>query len=339
MQPRWHELLTSLGANIVDDHVFDFGDLDNELEHCLTNPVLSPLTRYATLEITGEDRETFLHGQLINDLQLLDPGHCHYSGWCNPKGQVITTLLVVNTPSSYLLIVRLDQKDYLLKRLRMFVLRANVAINDLTESCPLIGMSHIDAGLLSDSIGLPAAGAMHTYKDGFLFTLPDSSGRTLLSAPADTISAMLDNGIDNVEMIGEQAWELQTIQSGIPWIGQANQERFLPQMLNMDQFNAMSYQKGCYPGQEVIARLHYRGEVKKRLQLISSAGLLEEGMLLNSTDGNHVGTIVNSVKHHDGSYHALAVLDNKSLDVPTFPENDAASAINLLEIPYPVNDD
>ena len=141
MQETWKNFLKSQSEEI------------NQNNFEVTNsPIISPLTGFTVLAVTGDDRHTFLHGQFINDLNLIETPAAQLSAWCNPKGQVITNFIIINTGISYLLIFKDELKDFVQKRLTMFVLRSDVKIEDISETSPLVGIANInDLSVLTDN--------------------------------------------------------------------------------------------------------------------------------------------------------------------------------------------
>lgn len=296
-------------------------------------PLLCFPAGFALLSVSGEDRHAFLHGQLINDLSLIKEPAAQLSGWCNPKGQLISNFIVINTGTAFLLLFRKDLLDYVLKRLSMFVLRANVTVEDITETTPMLGVANCEEPGLLDAGISNTAGAVSAHDGVIAVCLPDQSQRYLLLGNVETQVAKTTALQQSLTLTDADNWALLDILAGIPWIGSATREKFLPQMLNLDVLDGLSYKKGCYPGQEVIARLYYRGEVKRRMQLVKSEAKLVEGMTIKSQDSN-AGTVINSAISGDGKTVALAVIDLDKLDDSLYPDSNPDTAIQVLPLPY-----
>lgn len=315
MQQAWKDFL--------DDNTLD-SDVDVK-----ESEIVSPLSDFTVLAITGDDRHRFLHGQFINDLNLIKSPAAQLSAWCNPKGQVISNFIIINTGTSYLLIFKSDLKEYIQKRLFMFILRSNVKIEDISESSPLIGIAN--ANNLSALTGKTPENAGEVIAaDGLIIVShPDNSRRYLVTGTIEALIKKLPEF--NIKLSDSSVWNLLDIKAGLPWITQETQEQFLPQMLNLDALQGLSYQKGCYPGQEVIARLHYRGEVKKRLQLIKSNNELIVGsdIYLNDSE-NKVGMVINSVNNSDVNY-GLAVIELDQISKKMISNNHK---IEILKLSY-----
>ncbi len=335
MQETWQAFLQQQGATINDDGAIDLECTNLNISE---TPLSAPLSGFAMLAVEGNDRHVFLHGQFINDLNLIDKPAAQLSAWCNPKGQLITNFLVVNTGTSYLLIFKQELKEFVQKRLTMFVMRSNVTITDISETSPLLGLANTtDYSLLDKNIPT-TSGAVYAFDGLIIICHPDDSGRYLLTGSTDALINKLSLLKNKFTMVASSIWNLLDILAGLPWITSATQEQFLPQMLNLDALNGLSYKKGCYPGQEVIARLHYRGEVKKRLQLITTDQQLTVGNnLYLKESGSKIGTVINSACHTDGLSHALAIIELDKINEPLFTDTQSNHEVSIRELPYAID--
>ena len=203
------------------------------------------LTRYGLLSVTGADARAFLHAQLTNDIEHLAPDRWVLAGWCSAKGRLLATFLVVPAPEGFLLQLARDLAEPVAKRLGMFVLRAKVRIADESERLTQFGVW--DTDLSGPDV------AWH----GNVATVRVGEGRFLQLGPAADFSEKPN--ADEVQ------WTLQEIRAGRPLITRATQDQFVPQMVNFETIGGVDFQKGCYPGQEIVARAQYRGQVKRRM--------------------------------------------------------------------------
>ena len=215
------------------------------------------LAHWGVIRARGADAGAFLHGQLTNDVQALDACRAVLAGYCSAKGRLLASFVVWRPAADeFLLACSADLLAATLKRLRMFVLRAKCQLDDATAEVPLTGLAGpAAAAWLGDAA--PAAVWARTAHDGAgAIRLPDAAGapRFLLPGPppADLPALPLD------------AWRWLEVQSGVPTIEQATVDRFVPQMLNYEVLGGVDFRKGCYPGQEVVARSQYRGTLKRR---------------------------------------------------------------------------
>jgi len=338
MQKTWQAFLQELGATIKDDGEINFNNPDPGLGNITETPLISPLSGFALLAISGNDRHSYLHGQFINDLNLIEKPAAQLSGWCNPKGQLITNFLIINTGTSYLLMFKEDIKEFVQKRLSMFVMRSDVTIKDISESSPMVGLANSN-DLSSLAPDIPTnPGAILAIAGLIIICLPDSSGRYLIIGSIEALINKLSELNNSLTMTDSSVWNLLDILAGLGWITSTTKEQFLPQMLNLDALKGLSYQKGCYTGQEVIARLHYRGKVKKRLHLIKSKSQLLVGGHLNpEQSGNNVGTIINSAMHPDECCYALAVIEMDNTHDKLFFDHQTNKKIKIIELPYVID--
>jgi len=206
------------------------------------------LTRYGLLSVTGEDAREFLHAQLTKDIRGLPADRAAFAGWCSAKGRLLASLLVVPWQDGFVLQLARDLAPAIAKRLSMFVLRSKVKIADVSDAWQQMG-------------------EWREHFPGELFTL-ETEGNLVQVKVAERRALLL--GLD-VEMrrleaaASEDAWTLEEIRDGRPFISAATQDQFVPQMVNLEKIGGVDFQKGCYPGQEIVARAQYRGEVKRRM--------------------------------------------------------------------------
>jgi folate-binding protein YgfZ len=203
------------------------------------------LSRYGLLAVIGADARAFLHAQLTNDIASLPSDRAALAGWCTAKGRLLASMLVIPSPQGFLLQLARDLAPAIAKRLSMYVLRSKVKISDVSDAWAQYGVW--DAALKVAGVAW----------DGDVATVRVDERRSLRIGPADKLSLAPTKP--------EDAWTLEEIRAGRPLISAATQDRFVPQMINFEALGAVSFQKGCYPGQEIVARAQYRGEVKRRM--------------------------------------------------------------------------
>lgn len=219
----------------------------------------------AVLRASGADAADFLHGQLTQDIAGLPPGRARLAAYCTPKGRVLATLIILRDPDneeSLLALVKADIAAPLVKRLSMFVLRAKAKLE--VSDLKVLGISTAPKNSDSTvSLTPPANGATWSV-------VKDAQG-IWINAPAADASEqrwwLITPGHDPAPASSSQqdAWKAADIEAGLPWIETATQDVFIPQTLNLDLIDGVNFTKGCYPGQEVVARSHYRGIVKRRM--------------------------------------------------------------------------
>jgi hypothetical protein len=201
------------------------------------------LNRYGLLAVTGTDARDFLHAQLTNDIANLPPDRAALAGWCTAKGRLLASFLVIPSREGFLLQVARDLAPAVAKRLAMFIFRSKVKIADESDAWAQHGHWNADWSVA----GVAWEGDIVTVRVGERRFLKIGKG---LSQPCGQ---------------SEESWTLQEIRAGRPLISAATQDQFVPQMVNFEELGAINFQKGCYPGQEIVARAQYRGQVKRRL--------------------------------------------------------------------------
>lgn len=296
------------------------------------------LTRFALIEITGSEAFAFLHRQITGDLNDIHSRGWMFSAWCLANGRAICTLMIIKQNHALFLILPAGMKDSIIRRLNLYVLRADVRIRDASGDHTLLGLHGIPV-LDTDIFGPGTrSGNMLVTEAYWALNLWGPTPRSLVVCKNDHPAMALEH-VQRVCKKGEPpGWDLLDIEAGIPWITEATSEAFLPQMLNLDHMQGLSYLKGCYPGQEVIARLHYRGELKRRLFLGTGQGETTPvpGTTLERADtGAKTGDVINAARDPGGGIKLLAVVDINEASAPLCLEGAPQNSITLQELHYP----
>ena len=269
----------------------------------MTETTASLLPYLGVLKVSGEDRASFLHNQLSNDISNLPASHACYATYSTPKGRVLANMLVLNTGEELWLIMSADLIDAIAKRLRMFVMRSKAVLENV-----------------SDRFGVASS------------LIPTDEDYALPAEPPLLLNAEFRNEVwhialphEGVLCVGELAalpvhnekaelqWRSHEINHGYPWVRAANSETCVAQMLNQHLLGGVHFRKGCYPGQEIIARAQYRGQVKRGLVMYGSNQLVEPGEKLFDDAGEEVGVVINAIPQAMGSL-ILAVVKYAAAD-------------------------
>jgi tRNA-modifying protein YgfZ len=226
------------------------------------------LNRYGLLSVTGAEARDFLHAQLTNDIANLPPDRAALAGWCTAKGRLLASVLVIPSSEGFLLQLARDVAAGVAKRLSMFVFRSKVKIADESDAWAQYGLWDAD---------LNVAGVAW-------------EGDTVVVRVGERRFLKIGRTIPESCKAAEDAWTLEEIRAGRPLITAATQDKFVPQMVNFEALGAINFQKGCYPGQEIVARAQYRGEVKRRMTRVE----LPPGVELKPGEEFEGGVIVDS---------------------------------------------
>lgn len=239
---------------------------------------------FGVIRATGEDRQNFLHTQLSNDIKNLTPQQACYATYNTAKGRVIANMIVYNTGEDILVILAADLVEIVIKRLKMFVLRAKVQFEQLTNW----GI----AGCL-DTNQPP------TYPNEPQLQLSVHKNHQIQLPHGGILQVQPLTQLPSYQTNAEQQWQQHEILSGYPWISAVTTETCVAQMLNQHQIGGIHFRKGCYPGQEIIARAQYRGQVKRGLAVASNAQTQQVGQNIYSENQEEVGTIINSCQNQN----------------------------------------
>jgi len=318
MNSDWLQALQATGAHIDTGLVTDFGDAEGELRAAQSGSVLADASHLAVLDFTGADAKTFLHGQLTCDVNSLAIGAGTLGGYCSPVGRLLASFILLRMADGYRMVLAQDIAEQTRKRLSQYVLRAKVGVADRSQELASFGVagpaaSSALAALLGEIPSRPYA--LLSSADG-VGAIRLSEQRILVvgaSERARTLQAELSVAL---RPVGSPCWQWLDIAHGLPWISERTREAFVPQMANLDLLGGISFQKGCYPGQEVVARTRYRGQLKRRMFLAHLAAETHAGDALYCDDlaGQAGGTVVNAAPAPSGGWDALAVVPLASRD-------------------------
>ncbi|MFM0293084.1 MULTISPECIES: CAF17-like 4Fe-4S cluster assembly/insertion protein YgfZ [Paraburkholderia] len=316
----------------------------DEFDALVQQGAYMPLTQFGVIDATGDDAASFLHGQLTNDTQHLDAANARLAGYCSAKGRLLASFLTWRSGDTIRLLVSKDVQAAVQKRLSMFVLRAKAKLTDASGELAVIGLAGDVRKALSNVFDALPDG-VHVKVDGAagsLIRVPDALGRLryLWIGPKAQIESHLPLLDEKLKRVSPAVWDWLDIRAGEPRITQPVVEQFVPQMVNFDVLGAVNFRKGCYPGQEVVARSQYRGTIKRRTSLANVAGELDTvragAELFHSDDpGQPCGMVVNAASAPEGGVDLLveiklAALENGSVHLGAAD----GPALRFLTLPY-----
>jgi folate-binding protein YgfZ len=295
-----------------------------EFDAVLSRGAFMALDQFGVIEAAGDDAASFLHGQLTNDVQHLDAASARLAGYCSPKGRLLASMLMWRAADAVRLLVSKELTAPVQKRLSMFVLRAKAKLADVTDSVGVVGFAGEVRGALSQLFeALPDGVHVHVAGPaGSLIRVPDAHGRPryLWVGPKALVEERLAALEGELTRVSPALWDWLDIHAGEPRITQGVQDQFVPQMVNFDVIGAVNFRKGCYPGQEVVARSQYRGTIKRRTTVAhvdaGPAAAAHPGVeLFHSEDpGQPCGMVVNAAAAPNGGVDLLAEIKLTALE-------------------------
>ena len=340
------DCLAARGAREGADGVADFGNPAAEWAAATRGAVVADASSLGALAAAGADAAAFLHGQLSSDVKRLAPGEGAWASYNSPKGRMLATLFVyrpdVGPDDRFEALLAADLAAPVGKRLGMFVLRSKVALADETAARLRLGVGGPEAArAVASAFGhAPVAGRVATRDGARIIALPD--GRFVVLAPADAAAAVLDALAHAAVPAGAPVWAWLGVRSGVPMITAATQDRFVAQTANWDAVGGLDFHKGCYPGQEIVARTQYLGRLKERLfsYRTAAAAPTPGSRLFGAPYGDQpCGTVVNAAPDPEGGARFLAVVQMDAAGGPLAlgaPDGPAATAEPLpYELPAP----
>jgi folate-binding protein YgfZ len=302
------------------------------------------ITQSGVLRFDGPDAQSFLQSQLTNNVLAVDDAHSQYTGYCTPKGRLLACMLLWRRDGAYCLMLPRELCEPIRKRLSMYILRAKVKAADISGEQVLFGVAGADAASTCAKLAGTSPGAVHgvSHGDGItLIQLPVH--RYLIAAPAteagklEAALAAAANGTD------ETLWNALNIEAGIPNIVAAPQEQFVPQTVNFDLIGAVSFDKGCYPGQEIVARTHYLGKGKSKQRMVrarvtANTAPTPGDKLYSQPFGDQAcGMIVAASTAGEKSYNVLAVIQTSTLTTDSVHwQSSDGPVLQIQPLPYRV---
>jgi tRNA-modifying protein YgfZ len=256
MNTAWETFLVNQQGVIDEQGGVTFPQGDN-----FADRVIYPLTCFGVLTVSGKDAAQLLQGQITCNVYDITPSKSSLAAMCNPKGRAIAVFLLVKNADDFLLIMPTGLLATVRNKLQMYVLRSQVTITDSSEAYGILGVLNLDA----DSQPF-----FTETNDGVIaVAMPYVVSRKLLIAPVANALELWAAAIEQqgFSLGSTTRWKCLDIYSGIPWLTLETSEEYIPQMLNLDKLGGISFTKGCYTGQEIIARTHYLGKAKRELFL------------------------------------------------------------------------
>jgi tRNA-modifying protein YgfZ len=285
---------------------------------------------------------SFLHGQLTCDVNALGPGQSTYGAYCTPKGRVLASFLLWRSGEDFIMQLPAPLLQPIQKQLVKFILRSKVKAVDISNEWVEIGIAGPGAAAIVQRCLGHAPRATHDVVHADRTTIIGLPiGRFEVITPKDKAPILMESLAGEAQLAEPEYWDWLDIRAGIPTITAATQEEFVPQMANLDLIGGVSLTKGCYPGQEIVARMHYRGTLKQRMYLANIAGEERpqsgDKVYSPATGEQSCGMIVNAARSPEGGYDVLAVIQIASAEGGNVHWRALdGPALKLLTLPYTV---
>jgi folate-binding protein YgfZ len=335
----------SLGVSTDGERLVD-GGLPGELalaEKLVSGqcqkPLLSPLIDRGVIRASGAEAADFLQNLLTNDIKAIAPGQVRLAGFCTPKGRLLALFHVVRDPAAiddFLLILPAGLLAPMLKKLSMYVLRSKLKLTDATTQVALFGVASADRDA---NAVLPAP--TFALTDATIATGVGAPMLSLLVVGTETVTAQWTAWQTQTDAVGAAAWRWLEIVAGVPRVVAATQEAFVPQMLNMELLavNGVNFRKGCYPGQEIVARTQYLGKIKRRMfraHLDQTADIAAGAdVFAPETGEQHCGTVVSVAPCPSGGLDLLVCVQTGAVEAGEVRVGSLAGPrLSFLDLPY-----
>ncbi|MDM8560056.1 hypothetical protein [Candidatus Parabeggiatoa sp. HSG14] len=355
MIEEWTENLKEIGAQFDTNTVIHFGKPKEELQQALHGDIITDLSHFGLIKVSGGDAEKFLQGQLTNDVRKVTAQRNQLNACCTPKGRILINFRLFKRDSAYYFLLPQESVTTTLKHLQKYIMRADVKLEDFSNHLLRFGISGTHSTrVLKNCLGFTPPTEMEaslTTEQTTILRIQGIQPRYIILTetpqdlwqcssktlyPAGSTAWQCTN--KTLHPVGSTAWQLLEILAGLPQILSTTVEAFVPQMVNYHAIGGVSFKKGCYTGQEIVARMQYLGSLKRRMYLakMNTESVPKPGdTLYTSTEEQSVGKIVNAVPHPDGGMIALAVISIKNAEADEIHWlNQEGASLEFMELPY-----
>lgn len=292
---------------------------------------IAPISHLGVIRVQGDDAASFLHGQLTNDFALLDLHHARLAAFCSAKGRMQASFIgFKRAHDDILLVLSRDLLAQTLKRLSMFVLRAKAKLSDASADFHL-------QGLIGNAVphSEQAPWTLQSEGDAHIVHLYPAAGhpRALWIAPVSTAAP--------ATTLTAAQWLWSEVTSGVATVSQPVYELFVPQMLNYESIGGVNFKKGCYPGQEVVARSQFRGTLKRRAFIVHAEAEVQAGTeVFAASDAEQAaGTVVQAAPAPQGGWEAIISMQISAAPEALTAGSAAGTPLTILPLPYTLLED
>lgn len=347
MNTDWKNFLNTAGAvlNAEGNTVASFGNPTQERSLATTGTIVCDLSHLGLIAAHGVDTQTFLQSQFTNDAREVNATRSQLSGYCSAKGRLLALFRIFQRGEVVYLQFPQELLEPTLKRLRMFVMRAKVTLDDASDKWIRIGMAGPQAEQqLSDTLGrLPqAVNEVVSTNDITVLRLPGVTARFELVGELAAMQALWQKLAAQATPVGAPVWSLLDILAGVPEVFTSSADEFVPQMVNLTALGGVNFKKGCYPGQEIVARMQYLGTLKRRMYLAhcdaDSPPAAHTALYEAGSDGTQsIGAIVHAQQAAQTGCDALAVIVIAAAERAAIHLGSPdGPVLTLQQLPYPL---
>ena len=338
MTSPWTDYLARSGASLSANSL----DFDTSAPaHDAT--LVVPLVHLGVIRAAGEESAPFLHNLFSNDVKKLASDEAQWNSFNSPKGRMLASMLLWSEEGGHALALAQDILAPMHKKLSMYVLRSKVTLTDASNDTALIGLTGPNAEAIAKTLGFPGVNddMRQSTADGMRCIRLNTRAH-VLAVPTDRAEQVFEQAVvAGGTRAGTDAWQLAMIRAGLPLITAATQEEFVAQMLNYELIGGVNFKKGCYPGQEIVARTQYLGKLKKRMYRVridtDQAPAAGTDLYTPAFGEQSAGKLVNVAPSPDGGYEALAVMQISCADTGEIHlGSPAGTQLVLLDLPYSV---
>jgi len=301
---------------------------------------MTDLSHLGVIRVSGSNKLEFLQGQLTNDINKVSENHSQLSSYCSPKGRMLASFRVLQFGEDLLMLLPMELLEATLKRLSMFVLRADVQLADASDALIRIELSGDCASDLLPIDPPEADNGVVSHDDYTIVRLPGDRPRFLVISDCECIQALWEEAGQVATATSRESWALLDVRAGVPTVYESTKEAFVPQMANLQLIDGVSFSKGCYTGQEVVARMQYLGKLKRRMyraRIDADQAPTPGSDLFSASDasGQGSGKVVDAAASPDGGYEVLVVTPISCAEADDLQLGDAdGPALQMLDMPY-----
>jgi len=337
MQADWQAFLIQRGAVIEAGTVQRFDTPG--VRETPADAQLFDLSQQGLLSVRGEDSESFLQGQLSSDMTGLADA-TRLTSYSTPQGRALAIMRAFRYGDSLQFLLPRELVEPIQLRLSRYVLRARVEIGSDDHVLGRIGLAGEKASELLARLALPdppLAGSIAHAATLCVMNVTVAQPRYILVAPYQQIMRIWEGAEEHAQAAGDGAWRRLLIDAGIPTVYTATSEAFVPQMVNLELLGGVDFDKGCYTGQEIVARAQYLGRIKRRMFRFDYSGDCAPGAgdSIVLDDGSEIGTVVDAARAESG-WRMLAVIRSEVQDQPLHHSDAESPVLQRLDLPYDI---